>query len=97
MAGDTAHVLVGVGAAAVARHVAPDHAAVAVAADRLGQGGLGVVMLVARRDHIPDLHDLPGQVFLDHGVLHDDVAAALEAALAERRAQGLQVAAAGRR
>ena len=93
VAGDAAHVFVGVGAAAVARDVAPDHGAVAVAAHCLGQGGLGVVMLVARRDHIPDLHDLPGQVFLDHGVLHDDIAAALEAALAERRAQRLQVAA----
>src|SRR5262249_43661883 len=99
MAGDAAHVAVGVGAGLLAprRQVAPDHAVARVEAHRLGQVGTGVVAGVAGGDGVDDLRDLPAQVLLDHRSLDDPVAVALEAAAARRGAQPLEVAAAALR
>ena len=94
VAGDAAHLGAGVGAGilAAAGQVAPDHL-VALEADGLGQARPLVVVLGPGVDRIGDLGDLPGQVGLDHRVLDDLVAAPLEPALLERRAERREIAA----
>src|SRR5262249_50942597 len=94
MAGDAAHILVGMGTevAVAVGHVAPLESAVAAETDRLGQLRAGIVVFTPRIDRVDDLLDLPAQVFLDHRILDDLVAAPLEALLTERGEERRQVA-----
>src|SRR5262249_23124960 len=93
------HVLVRVSTATIGnaglgrrRNIAIDKL-VAFPAHRLGQGGLGIVVLAGRVDGGLGLDDLPGDVLLDHRVLEDPVSLALEAGLAPRRPQGSEITA----
>ncbi len=73
--------------------LAPDHLVRLVEPNGLGQVCPLVVVLRLRIDRVGNLGDLPGQIGLDHRVLNDPVAAALETTLLERGPQSRQVAA----
>ena len=94
VAGDAAHHVVAVGAALGPRAAAPLHRAVLRHPHRLGEGGEGVVVVAPRIDGGLRLRDLPGEVGFDHRVLVDPLPFDHEPALAGRRAQFAQVAAA---
>ena len=98
MAGDAAHVLI-----AVARPCRTSPPGMSPQTNSLLRASLKrtvlarcaacVVAWMAGRYDILDLHQFPAQVLVDHRVLDEHLAAALEAALAERSAQWRQITA----
>ncbi len=92
VAGDAAHVVVGVGAGVFAgRRAGRPRRSVRSRTGPSWPGAPSRCSALAGIDRVGDLDDLPGQVGLDHRVLDDLVAPALEPALLEGRAQGRQV------
>ena len=92
VAGDAAHVFVGMGAAIGAGGAPPLHRPVLRHPDGLGEGGEGVVVIALGIDRRLRLLDLPGQPLLDHRVLEDPVPLNHEPTLAGRRAQIAEIA-----
>ena len=71
-------------------HITPDYL-VALMANSLCDGGLGIEMLAGGIDCVPGLHDFPNQVILNHAALVKLIAPAFKSGFPRWCSQGGEV------